>query len=177
MATWNRRKTEPETAWKAFVSYREQRSPRRMQYVTVDGMAVPLSDILAYSKRYDWTKRVFDYDSHLDSILLAGKESALKKGVETATAEHLQILASFREVLGREAAKLNEASRGAGVPVISKQSDLIKLADTVVKLERLVLGQSTEAVATNYDLSKLSTEELKVWLDLTRKAQMVTEGE
>lgn len=169
--TWTRRKNEDEAAWKAFVSYREQRSPRRTQYVTVDGMQVSPGDIATWAKKYDWLTRAADYDAHLDTVFLAEREAALKIGAQTAAAEHLQILASMREVLGREMAKWNAASRDAGVTVM-KPGELQKYAETVVKLERLVRGQSTETVETVYDFSKLTTEEIKTLLELTEKAAM-----
>ena len=174
--TWTRRKGEPEAAWKAYVSYREQRSPRRIQYVTVDGMHVSAGDLATWSKKYDWTNRTADYDARLDTVFLSGKEEALRVGAQTAAAEHLQILASMRETLGREMGKLNEKSRITGVEIM-KPSEIQKYAETVVKLERLVLGQSTEVSEQRLDLSKLTTEEIKTLLALTAKAEMgTTEG-
>lgn len=170
-ATWTRRRGEPEAAWKAFASFREQRSPRRIQYVTVDGMQVSAGELATWAKKYDWATRTADYDAHLDTIFLAGKEEALRIGAVTAAVEHLQILGSMRELLGREMAKWNEASRGAGVTML-KAGELQKYAETVVKLERLVLGQSTEKVEQIYDLSKLTSEEIKTLLELTEKANM-----
>lgn len=175
--TWTRRRGEPEEAWRAFQSYREQRSPRRIQYVTVDGMALSPAETARLAKQFDWKARVADYDAHLDEVLLAGKEEALRKGAESASAEHLQILGSLRETLGREAAKLTEKSRNTSVEVL-RASDLMKMADSVVKLERLVLGQSTETVASAYDLSRLTTEE-KAALHalLTKATPVVTDKE
>ena len=174
--TWTRRRGEPEAAWKAFASFREQRSPRRIQYVTVDGMQVSPGDLATWAKRYDWATRTADYDAHLDTVFLAGKEDALRIGAQTAAAEHLQILGSMREILGREMAKLNGASKEAWV-IMLKPGELQKYAETVVKLERLVLGQSTEVAEQRLDLSKLTTEELKTLLALTAKAEMGTSGE
>jgi hypothetical protein len=61
-------------------------------------------------------------------------------------------------------------AQSSELPTLSV-SDIIKLADTAVKLERLSHGESTENLGTPKNFRSLSDEELAAWRRLEAKVR------
>jgi len=167
--SWEQWEGEPEEAFAAFVQYRDQTKPRAILRV----FGARNTKLLEWSQTFEWKRRVLAYDRHHDAIRLEATESVLaQKGAEVA-AEHLLLLKDTRELVARELKKLVEASRNSDMPGLLRTNDLIKMTDMVVKLDRLLRGESTEnlGVTDELDYSGLTIEEIKQLKDLRAKAK------
>ena len=167
-ALWGRLPTDTDESWQAFVEYRDMRIPRRLKSTT----KVPVADVYKLYKDHGWRDRVGAYDAHLDELIREEREAVLKQEAREIAAEHMSLLASARSICATEWARidtLTRESRGANVNL--KTSELIKLTELTVKMDRLVRDQTTVNVAAGIDLSKLTDEELVIYEKLVDKAQ------
>lgn len=92
---------------------------------------------------------------------------------DRATVEHLELVATLREMVIFEAKKLLESSAAMNANPYLKPADVAKLTTAVVTLDRLIRGESTTAVdvkSQGFDLSKFTNEELEQFLFLSEKA-------
>lgn len=82
------------------------------------------------------------------------------------------LLSDMLNMVRLESAKWLEAAKQFKGPSILKPGELAKLADTVIKLDRLVKGESTVNIASeHHDLSELSLDELRTLQALTQKVE------
>ena len=156
-AIWSRQPCDNEDSWKAFVLYRDQRAPRRLSKV----FGFPSAKVAEWFRTNCWADRVAAYDRHMDEILVAEREEALKTETKAITAGHMAILADARELAEKEMSKFladSQASDRSGL----KFSDLVKLVDLVVKLDRLLQDKPGEITDDrSIDFSQFTTEELE----------------
>jgi hypothetical protein len=87
-----------------------------------------------------------------------------------AQERHLKAVAELGEIATLERAKLLEQSRDPDAPALSAAT-VIKMLETWVQLDRLILGESTARVEVQakIDLDLWSVEDLKAQADLLRK--------
>jgi hypothetical protein len=142
--------------------------------------AVTKASVLQTQKWYrehNWKARIAAYDLHLDAIVLEEREEALRLSARDVAEEHMAILASGREIVALEFARIATLTRDSrGVNSVLKTSELIKLTEQVIKLDRLVRDQTTEISGQVTDLSKLTDEELAIYETLLAKSK-ATSGE
>ncbi len=106
----------------------------------------------------------------MDEILLAEREALFKQTAKERAIKHLELCQDIHAILALELGKFLQASQGSEMPMVTKLTDLSKVADTLVKLNRLVSGEATERVESTEDYSKLSLQEKLVLADLLAKA-------
>ena len=160
MDPWERQSYDTEESWPIFLVYRDQTPPRRGLLVTIKGRPVDPIKVSRWFREHYWEARCAEYDRHLDAIRIGEREALLRQSSAEVAAEHMGILAYGRDIIRREFEKLAATVHESAGEVV-RPRDLIRLAETVVKLDRLVRGESTEAVAVDGpDLSKLSDSDL-----------------
>jgi hypothetical protein len=151
---------EPEDAFAAFVQFRDMRPPRKVVRPG-SGQTAPTSQLYRWFTQWDWKGRAAAYDVHIDVIVREEREAAIAEAARSVQAEHMFLLADLRSVVSVETSKLLALAKVGGFATV-KPSELARLADTVIKNDRLVRGETTEKVDTGFDLSKLSVEELRL---------------
>ncbi len=163
---WERLEDEPEDAWDAFRRFRDMSTPRQVKYAAT----VQASTIFAWAGEWRWQERVSAYDRHTDGIRRAQREETLKQSEEDRMVAAIAMLAGAEELFNRELQKWIAESYASDMSH-AKLSDLTKLMNSVITMRRLVHGESTENVAHtgDFDLSKLSLDELRKWRELQAK--------
>jgi hypothetical protein len=164
---WERQASESEEAWLAFKAYREMPPDERLiKRAGVHRMAT----LSKWYRDHNWEDRCKAYDAHFDALSVEERERVFRRASKELAIDHMVALADMRELMSREFAKYLEASRSTEMHGLIKPSDLIKMAEAVVKLDRLVRGETTENVKTEIDTSKLSLDELRQLEELLTKA-------
>lgn len=165
---------EPEEAFNAFVQYRDQTAPRSVGKV----YGARNMQLLAWCTNFQWRERALEYDRHHDRIRREVTENILKQTTASVAAEHMLLLKDARELVARELSKLVEASRNSTMPGLLKSSDLVRMTDMVVKLDRLIRGETTDnlgaTVTEDLDYSKLTLDEIRQLKALRAKAKADT---
>lgn len=163
---WERMVSEPEDAWRAFKAFRDARPPRKQRSVVGFGTMI----ICQWYNEYKWPERADAFDRHMEHITLLEREAQLKQSAKDVSAEHMAMLQSARHLAQKELDKLLAVANDSNTDApLLRPTDVIKLSEMVIKLDRLVRGESTEAPDVRTDLSKLSTEELRQFLELRKK--------
>lgn len=165
MDPWERQTFDTAESWPVFVSYRDQRPPRRLMRPGPIGTA----QLSTWAREHQWEERCAAYDRHVDSIVRGEREATLAQDVREIRADYLASLRDMRVLLDREIKKHLDVSAAADLPTI-KPNELAKLLDIAIKADRLLRGEATEHIHQEMDLSDLSVEELRVFHKaLTRK--------
>lgn len=171
-APWERQPTESEEAWLAFRAYRdmppEQRILRRSAVKTVEVLS-------RWYRDHNWIDRCKAFDAHVDHVSIEERKRILEMASRDLAYDHAIMLADARELVSRELGKLVTVSRDTDMHGLLKPSEVIKLFDTTIKLDRLVRGQSTENIKEEVDVSKLSLDEARELARLMRKAGALSE--
>jgi hypothetical protein len=167
---WERQDGEPEDAWAAFEKYRDMASPRRIEYAAIG--VIRRVTLFDWASTWRWQERATAYDRHTDGVRLAQREELLKQDETERTAAAIAMLAGAEDLFTRELKKLLAESEASDMS-IAKINDLTKLMNSIITMRRLVHGESTENVAhtSDFDLSKLSLDELRAWRELQAKIE------
>lgn len=169
MYSWDRREDEDETSWVAFKCYRDQSAPRNLRRTAAALPDHTVLQVIDLANRYAWRERCREYDLFVDKALQEERLDFLKQDARERTACHLALLKDARETVSAELRKLLEwTERTPGINVLQPR-DVFKLLDSVVKLERLVSGETTENTHTSMDLSGLSVDDLRTLAPVLEK--------
>jgi hypothetical protein len=156
---WERQDGEPDAAYDAFKGYVFQAPPRRLIHTSVK---LRTSEVSALFNEWRWAERALAYDRHVASIALEEREALLREDERDRTAAHLRMLKGVQQVINREIAKLVRDTEKSEAFGTVKVSDLNKLLNTAITLERLVHGESTANVAAvDASLERLTLDELR----------------
>lgn len=163
---WERQSVETDDAWRAFKAFRDARPPRRQRSV----VGFSTNTICQWYNDFNWPGRCSAYDAHMEKIAQGERESILRQAASEVSAEHMAMIQTARHLAQLELDKLLDASNQCETNLL-RPGEVIKLSEAVVKLDRLVRGESTESVEHNVDLSRLSIDELRTMRELTKKAE------
>jgi hypothetical protein len=155
---WDRQPYDTDESWEVFQAFRDAR-PRRALIVFLKGRRVDPIKVRDWMAAHYWAQRAALWDEHLDGVRQDTIRSLLEQRTEEISAEHMEITALGRSVVRREMEKLLSDVE-AGAHSTLRPGDLIRLTEAIVKLDRLMRGESTEKVDTHIDLSGASSEEL-----------------
>ncbi len=172
---WERRDTEDEECFAAFVAYREMAPDERR----IAGASTKRhTTVEKWYREHEWAARVRAYDAVFDKQRTAERLEVHRRKSAEVAADHMMVLADARELFAKEIAKLLEASRGSPMHGLIKVNDLIKLGSMVITMDRLLRNQTTENIGTtDVDYLKLSPDELDTMNELLERAGKKTEGE
>lgn len=161
---WERLPDENDLAWAAFKAYRDQQVPRNIRRAASKDENLTVAMCISFYGEHNWKERCLAYDKYVDEVLLAERLEYLKQDARARTAEHLVLLKDAREVVACEMRKLLAWAENTPETNVMAPSNIAKMLDTVVKLERLVAGESTENTntKTEIDFSGLSADELRL---------------
>lgn len=170
---WERQAGEGDEAWVSFQAYRDAPPDER----TITRVASKRVSVLSkWLRDHNWEERCRAFDAVHDKWRLEEREALFRKTARERAMDHMVVLADMKDLVTREFQKLNEASKDNDMIGLVKAETLVKIAETLIKYERLVCGQTTENVGTtDLDLSKLSVEELRTMNAIMTKAGMKVE--
>jgi|WetSurMetagenome_2_1015567.scaffolds.fasta_scaffold25325_5 hypothetical protein len=167
---WERQPCEPEAEWRAFLTYRDMPRPRSFRLVS-GYLGLAQSRISSWAYAWMWKDRANLYDRQAFAAEWqehAAKQAARKEESEALIDKATQL--AYRELAHR----LEDIDPSTGRPLAPlKDAQLVRLVESVIKLDRLVHGESTEKIETtgSVDLKKLSDDELAQYMALLDKAK------
>lgn len=165
---WERQDAESEEAWAAFRTYRDMPADARMITRAATRSTATLSK---WFNEHGWNQRCRAYDAKFDQIRVDEREAMYRRSAQQIAIDHMLMLSDARELVQREIAKWTEASRSSPMHGLVKVADITKLFDMVVKLDRLIRGETTENVGSkDLNYANLSPEELDTLNTLLDKA-------
>lgn len=164
---WERQASETEEAWLAFRAYREMiPQERRIKHAATK--AIPT--LSKWYRDHSWEERCKAYDAKFDKIDVEERERMYRRKAKEIAIDHMSMLSNARELVQRELTKLLETSRQSEMHGLIKPRELQGLFEMVIKLDRLVRGETTENVGTTIDYSGLNPDELETLEKLLTKA-------
>lgn len=181
---WERQPGEPDTAWVAFVQYRDlgpsERSLARLAQATNKKREL----YGGWCGKWNWVARCAAYDSWVDRQSKLAEIEAIRE----MKRRHVQIALTLQGAGALALNKIVAAEKAMGAdgqpgPLTLKPAEAMGLVDLGAKLERLSRGEpdSIEVArieaAPAQDYSRLSNEELRTLLALTRKASAADDGD
>lgn len=116
-----------------------------------------------------WQARAAYWDDHLEAKRVEAIEVAIEEDAKAVAKRHGRLLRTLARFTEREAEKYENESAKFDMPSLSPR-ELIRYADTTIKLERLLMGEVTERVETQPNLDNLSLDELRTMKALQEKA-------
>ncbi len=165
---WERQTAESDEAWLAFRNYRDMPLDERM---LKRAASIRLTTLSKWYREHNWDTRCRAYDAKFDKMRVEEREQIYRRQAREIAIDHMIMLADTRELYTREFAKLLEASRQSEMHGLIRTADLIRMAEVMVKLDRLVRGETTENVGTTeMDLGQLSVDEIRTLNELLEKA-------
>ncbi len=158
---YERRDSESDPAFAAFVLYRDMADERSLVKVAeVLGKSETLMS--RWSVSHSWRKRVIAYDLELDRRKHIGD----LKAVEGMRRRQTKLALDLQDLGGTELAKLIKSAKKHTKASTIDTSLVLKLIEAGSKLERVVRGEPGEIIETHTgdapDLSGLTLEELRV---------------
>jgi hypothetical protein len=177
---WLAQPGEPASSWGYFVGYRDAAYPdgiggRLVARPTLEGYSRTTTtsghSIRAFSSRFQWASRCVAYDIWVDRQ----RQTIGLDRMVAAQERHLAAVAELGEIAALERAKLLEQSRDPDAPALSAQT-VVKMLETWVQLDRLILGESTARVEVQakIDLDLWSVEDLRAQAELLRRNGALT---
>jgi hypothetical protein len=162
---WERLPDEPEWEWSEFVKYRDERSPRRRP-----GSFGQTAKFMRTYSDWRWGERVVAYDRNWDRIKQQHVSDILRQPLREVAAEQRQMLSDLTQLLSINAHRYLKLAKDPSIefPTL-KPGEFARLLPDVVKLMRLVQGESTENVAKPVNFSHLSLEELRQAEEIAEK--------
>jgi hypothetical protein len=133
--SWERQTGESTKAFRAFVAYRDDEDRSLVKVGCELGVSPQL--IERWSRRWRWVERVAAWTDHLD----AEKRRARVKAIEELEQRHAQLAKSMLNLA------VKELIRRQNEPVERlTATELARLVEVSVKVERLALGADTERI-------------------------------
>lgn len=163
---WHRMPGEPESAYLKFEEFLRAPRPRRLIRPGV-GRHQSICDMAA---EWQWFARVDAFDKHWQEVRDREIEAFVKQDGREMATEHMAMLRDARELASIHIERQLRTARELEFSD-AKLSDLTRLLDVVVKLERLQAGQSTQNHAQVTDLSGMSLEDLRKMEELATKLE------
>lgn len=182
---WERQPGESDSAWTAFVQYRDLGPAQRSLAKLGQIHGKDRRSYSAWSSERSWVARCAAYDAWVDRQTKLAEIEAIRE----MKRRHVQLGRDLQEAAALGLKRLISAQKAlegtedpeASSPLNAK--GIRELAELGAKLERLSLGEPDaievariETTPTQ-DYSRLSVDELRTLLTLTRKASSADDGE
>lgn len=165
---WERQASESDEAWLSFRAYRDMVPDERK---ITNAAAKSTATLSKWYRDHNWEERVRAHDAKFDKIRIEEREQIYRRKAREIAIDHMVMLSNARDLVARELNKFAEVSRETDAIGLVKVAELTKLFELVVKLDRLVRGETTENVgSTAIDYSALDPEELDKLNELLEKA-------
>jgi hypothetical protein len=144
---WLKLPGETRSAYQAFAIYRdiyyESDKPGHRSYQLVaDKLAKSVVLIKRWGSKYNWVERVDAYDQYLENL----RQEAITYAKQTMATRHIKIISTgldmAEEVLEKMQEDMHKFYGENERPMNPK--DAAKFVETLIKLERLTLGEATD---------------------------------
>lgn len=145
---WDRRPDETARQYDAFVHYRDQ-GVERTYTATMQELRIGSSSVALWKRVYQWASRVRSYDEY--------EEKRLRKITERAKKEMVERQARLGQTMTDKA----QSALDSGMIQPETVADVVRLAETGTRIERLARGESTDNVA--HGMSLILAHPLPPW--------------
>lgn len=164
MDPWEKQACDTEASYGAFLAYRDQ-GPGRKLYM----QGYRPQELRDWHDAHGWRERVAAYDRMIDAARVEAVKAKAERAAVAQDEEHRALLADARALVALELEKrVRDCLQNPMTPTMSV-SELTRLVEQTVKLERLQDRKATEVVAV--DLSTLTEDELAEAERIARKAK------
>lgn len=136
--SWDRQLSETPSAYQKFCAFRDMVSldnplAKRTLGKFAEQVGVSRNHAKQLSHRHGWTQRCRDYDAHISELIREQNEAEIIKMRKThASIATQMVVKGARRLLSLQDDELNA-------------SDVVKLIETGIKIERLSRGEATES--------------------------------
>lgn len=158
-APWNRQPFDGPEAWPAFLSYLKMPRPRSVQALA-HRLGLPYEKMRKWYRDNGWKLRTKAFEDHIQNNWNDAVVATVVSSAEEVAERHLSIVRKGLELAHDQVDKLLNAAKQDMMHGLLTPSETIRLLETCIKLERLVMGDSTGKLDVNLDLSALNEEEL-----------------
>ena len=170
---WDRQPFDTDEVWAAYRAYLVQPLPRSLSTLHRQLGCTELQ-CQSWARRGAFERRAQLFDNHLHETFKQNVYAYADKVAEHYTKRHIALLTRAEELAFNELEKFIETSRSTERETI-KLSDLIKLTENMVKLQRLLHDESTENISAqvkSFDATKLTLTEIRAMKLLNEKAKV-----
>lgn len=162
---------ESDEAYEAYQTYRDMDPGVRSQVAVANALSKSRRLIATWSAKFGWVERVRNENQKINNQV-----DFIQENIELASAKrHLERAQRLQDIGMSELERLAKFSAEYEIPLIRPQ-DAIRLVDVGFKMERLVLGQSTENQDHMVTTKPLTKEETIQYHNLIM-AKMVEEDD
>ena len=137
---WERKAGESSKAYGHFCFYRDAGKERSLRKLAADAKATSkLRQLQHWSARWNWVERCEKYDDYLEYQDRSRQEKERRQMHE----RHAEISVLGQNIVVRELESLLAKAQGGGSQMTP--SDVARLIDVTVKVERLARGEPTDS--------------------------------
>lgn len=149
---WERQPGESDDAFAFWLLYRDAAYPEgisrgspfvpRSLAAVSSAMGSSPYHVGQLAKAHGWAGRALVYDRHVDTL----RDNAARTELEKASAGHTRMIGNLKRILEAEITKHLERAEEDPTVALTSLKEAVELSERIVKLDRLVLGASTERV-------------------------------
>ena len=169
---WERQPGEGEEDWAKFLAYRDSSRPRRVVRPGIGNWG----EEYRRANEWKWFQRVEALDNHVDRIRQKEIDAWNQQNAKEVAAEHMSLLKDAREIVAIELHRILERVKVNQIDGSIKPTEVFKLAEIVLKFDRLLRNQTTENVGgmqiSEANLEEMSLEDLRTAHELTKKMRV-----
>lgn len=152
MNPWDRQDGETETAWRAFVQYRD--NPAAVLPRDPDGLKM--------AKQHAWVSRKRAYDQHWDEFRQEDLKARIERANEAFAAEALDTCHLMLQAAKQELAAIRKRQDNSpdGSAKLMSEKDAMAMAEKAIKTILLLQGKPTERSEVQTQVKDMSLEDL-----------------
>lgn len=152
---WERLPNEPDLAWTAFKAFRDMGAKSRAIKAVADGMGRRPTQVYKWAGAYRWRERAEAYDRFLDAQDVRYAEELRQQGLE----RRAKVADMMLDVAEAQLRKWIDDSAMGISPKITP-TDVARLVEAGVKIQRLENGESTENLGVSGRITTIPDVEL-----------------
>ncbi len=166
---WARQPFDTEVSFALFGDFLTASPPRHLGRMA-ERAGYPAEVIRGFAKDAFWVERAALWDEHLAEIRTSTIERVTEESAAEVAKRQLALTRRMQRLANRDLSIIEK--QGAENDFLSpiEHKDLIRLAVNGIKLERLIMGETTDKIETGPDLSNWSIEDLRALRELQAKA-------
>lgn len=158
MTSWYRLPAEGEDAYEAFKAFLFSKPPRR---ILANIGLYSTEQVAGWANQHTWVERATDFDNYLMQVRQAEIEAVMRREGREIASGFLMVSHELLQVVEAETAKLIKASKLSEHPGLVKVSEISKLAEAAMKLDRVYRELPTERTeGEDIDRAACSPEQL-----------------
>lgn len=169
---WVRQPFDGDLEWALFQDFLTLAGrPRDVRALVRLGAPVSVPQLEAIAFEKGWNARADRWDEYLDQIRIQTIEDTIQETAREVAQRHGRVSRKAVILAEKELDKYLKAAReGDGLGLLTPR-DIIRFLVLGVRTERLVIGEATDRVETEHDLSGLSLDELRTLREIQTKTK------